>query len=132
MTLSATYLAPADESRKALASCMPTAGMDSSLRKVIQKLINSSVIDKPRLFIKPSDLVDVIAQLSLGKATQKDVITKGLMVNRGAGLVCLRCDGRSEVGGEFAVAGHVSLRWRAWEKTWTSRCICGGYWTTRS
>jgi hypothetical protein len=105
------------------------------VQATVQRLMNASVIDKGRLFVKPSDLVCGISpSWSLSarqrKPPAKDVVSKSLLVKlRKPDLVCMRCGGRSEVGGEGAVAGHISLRWRAWEKMWTLRCICGGYWT---
>lgn len=122
---------PIADDTRSLALCQPTVAMNNHLREVVQTLTNSPIIDKSRLFIKPFDLVDGVSQLSLegpGKEKDKDVVSKGILVNRGTCLTCLRCGGKSEIGGDVSVAGHVSLRWRAWEKMWTSRCICGGLW----
>lgn len=120
-----------DDARKSLACCQPTPAMTGSLRQIIQKLTSSSVIDKPRLFIKPSDLVDGFSGLSLvdrpSKEKAKDVVSKGLLVQHGVTSVCLRCHGETKVRGEVGV-GHISLRWRTWEKIWAARCICGGLW----
>ncbi|EGO18642.1 hypothetical protein SERLADRAFT_418835 [Serpula lacrymans var. lacrymans S7.9] len=98
---------------------------------------SSSAINKPHLFIKASDLVDELSKLSKlsisGQNTKEkdiDVITKGLLLRHGSGITCLRCGGRSEVTSEVNAAGRISRRWRAWEKTWLARCICGGLWVT--
>jgi hypothetical protein len=122
----------ANDALRSLALCQPTSAMSVSLRKSIQKLTDSSVIDKPRLFLKSSDLVDGISRMSLverpSKEKRRDIISKALLAQRGATLVCIRCGGQSDVGGDTNVAGHVSLRWRAWERVWTVRCTCGGTW----
>jgi len=121
-----------DEARRSLALCHPTTAMDALLRKVISKLTTSNVLDKPRLFLKASDLADETSGLSVNehpdKGNDKDVISKGVLINRGPSFVCLGCGDRSEVGG--ITAGYISLGWRAWEKMWTSRCICGGSWAS--
>lgn len=121
------------ESQRSLASCQPSTTVRESIRGVIQSLGNSSVIDKSRLFIKPSDLVDGVARLGpecpgQRKETERDVITKGMLVKRGVDFICLRCEGKSELGGDPTVAGHISLRWWRWEKRYNYRCICGGLW----
>ncbi|KIJ69307.1 hypothetical protein HYDPIDRAFT_185128 [Hydnomerulius pinastri MD-312] len=125
---------PGDELKLSLAKCHPVPAQHAPLRKIIQTLYSSTSIDKPRLFIKPADLVDGFTSLSMSDHPQKDqdrdVVTKGLLLRRGPGLVCLRCGHRSEVGGEVSVAGHISLRWRSWEKMWMSRCVCGGAWAS--
>jgi len=106
--------------------------MSVSLRKVIGKLTNTSIINKPRLFVKSSDLVDGISRMSLaehpGKGKDRDIVSKALLAHRGITSVCVRCGGQSEGGSDISVAGHISLRWRTWEKLWTVRCICGGLW----
>ncbi|KAF9227689.1 hypothetical protein BS17DRAFT_693359 [Gyrodon lividus] len=123
---------PGDEARMSLSRCHPVPAQHAFLRKMIQALDRSTAIDKPRLFIKPVDLVDGFASLSASDQPQKerdrDVVTKGLLLRRGPGLLCLRCGHRSEVGGEVTVAGQFSLRWRTWEKMWATRCVCGGAW----
>lgn len=102
------------------------------LRKVIHRLTQSTVLDKFTLFVKPADLVDGFSHLSIHgqrKDRDQDVISKGLLTKRGRPQVCLRCGGKSELGPDMNIGGHVSFRWRAWEKKWVLRCICGGLWT---
>ncbi|KIJ16952.1 hypothetical protein PAXINDRAFT_168391 [Paxillus involutus ATCC 200175] len=127
---------PGDEARMSLSKCHPVQAQHVFLRKIIQTLYTSTAIDKPRLFIKPVDLVDGIASLSTSDPLQtdqeRDVVTKGLFLRRGPGLLCLRCGHRSEVGGEVTVAGHVSVRWKTWEKMWATRCVCGGAWVSEN
>ncbi|KAH7889366.1 hypothetical protein F5I97DRAFT_1993976, partial [Phlebopus sp. FC_14] len=121
---------PGEESRSSLARCHPVPAQHGTLKKIIQALYVSTAIDKPRLFIKPFDLVDGFANLStsdrMQKEQDKDVVTKGSLLRRGPGLVCLRCGHRSEIGGGM----NVSLKWRSWERTWMTRCICGGAWSS--
>jgi len=125
----------AEDAKRSLACCEPTPAMDINLRQIIQKLTSTSVIDKSRLFVKPSDLVESLSGLSLvdrpSKEKAKDVVSKGLLAQRGSTTICLRCRGESEVGG-VTVAGHSSLRWKTWERVWTVRCICGGPWVLKN
>lgn len=124
--------ATGDEARLSLSKCHPVPAQYPFLRKVVHTLDTSTAIDKPRLFIKAADLIDGFASLSTseqsGKLQGRDVVTKGALIRRNPGLLCLRCGYRSAIGGGVSVAGHVSLRWRTWEKMWASRCVCGGAW----
>lgn len=124
--------ATGDETRLSLSKCHPVPAQYTFLRKVVHTLYASTAIDKPRLFIKAADLVDAFASLSTfeqdRKEQDRDVITKGVLIRHNPGLLCLRCGYRSGIGGGVNVAGHVSMRWRTWEKMWASRCICGGTW----
>jgi len=123
---------PVNDLLRSLALCQPTPAMSVSLRKIVDKLTNASIINKPRLVVKSSDLVDGISRMSFverpSKEKHRDIVSKVLLASRGITSVCMRCGGQSEVGGDVSVAGHISLRWRAWEKMWTTRCICGGLW----
>lgn len=115
-----------------MALCQPTPALGISLRKTIQKLSDGSIIDKPRLLIKSSDLVDANSKTPIDhyiKERSRDAVSMGLLAQRGAISICTRCGGKSEVGSNSIVAGHTSLRWRAWERVWASRCVCGGLWT---
>lgn len=128
----------ADDARKSLASLRPSRESSTLLRKVISKIAGAQVIDKPRLFIKSSDLVDGVLGLSITdssatKSTERDVVTKGILPKQKPPIVCLRCSGKSELGISISPAnGHGSIRWAAWEKTWIGRCICGGLWSNSS
>src|SRR5258708_2608420 len=106
--------------------CQPTSAMSASLRKAIEKLTDASIINKPLLFIKSSDLVDGISRMTLvehpSREKDRDIVSKTLLSQRGITSICMRCGGQSEVGGDVSVAGHISLRWRAWERVWTVRC----------
>ncbi|KAF8559768.1 hypothetical protein OG21DRAFT_1402239 [Imleria badia] len=123
---------PLDEARLSLSKCHPVPAQYPLLRKVVHALYTSTAIDKPRLFIKAADLVDAFTSLTTIehsiKEQDRDVVTKGVLIRHNPSLLCLRCGYRSGVGGEVSVAGHVSLRWRTWEKMWASRCVCGGAW----
>jgi hypothetical protein len=120
-----------DDARRSLASCHPTSSMDAVVRKVVQAVAGSNALDKSLLFIKPSDLVDGTSVLNEQAIKEKgrDVVSKGLLIKKRPTLHCRGCGGRSEVGGNIRVAGHISLRWLAWEREWIARCICGGTWT---
>lgn len=103
-----------------------------------QRLEAAGVIDKPRLFVKASDLVDGISKVSLGPAMtvpsagtgkDRDVVTRSALIPGKDLRICFRCEGRSMRGQQPpAVAGQVSLRWFAWQKLWNARCVCGGIW----
>ena len=126
------------ELRKSMASCRPTAAMRSRLVSFSQRLEATGAIDKPRLFIKGSDLVDAISKVSLGPAMtvpsasagkDRDVITRSALIPGRDLRICFRCEGRSVRGAQPpVVAGQLSLRWVAWQKLWYARCTCGGIW----
>ncbi|KAI0333503.1 hypothetical protein GY45DRAFT_1319460 [Cubamyces sp. BRFM 1775] len=131
----------AQELRRSLASCAPVPALKPHIRKAIDKILGSKAIDRARLFIKPSDLVDGVTKLSVsepglraGKGKDIDVVNKGLLMPRLPGNVCLRCGGRSEVGMESGAPAGMgagvegSVRWQTWQKIWKWRCVCGGQW----
>ncbi|GJE87143.1 hypothetical protein PsYK624_032260 [Phanerochaete sordida] len=120
----------AEEQRRCLIKCSLLPSSIPVIRGAVEKILSSSIIDRPKLFIKPSELVDGVTRLSLSdrlKDRDTDVVSKGLLLHPGLDVVCMRCGGRSEVGSS-QVTGHVSQNWRAWEQTWASRCVCGGGW----
>ncbi|CDO73540.1 hypothetical protein BN946_scf185014.g10 [Trametes cinnabarina] len=87
----------AHELRRSLASCSPTPALKHHVRKAIDKILASQVIDRARLFIKPSDLVDGVTRLSstelsshANKGKDIDVVNKGLLIPRQPGNTCLR------------------------------------------
>lgn len=121
-----------------MASCRPTPVMREQLISFGQRLEAARAVDKPRLFIKASDLVDGISKVSLGPAMtvpsavagkDRDVITRSALIPGKDLRICFRCEGRSVKGPQPpVVAGQLSLRWFAWQKLWYPRCICGGTW----
>lgn len=120
-----------DDALRSLALCQPTTALRGTLRRAIEKLTDGTIINKPRLFVKSSDLVDGTSRMSFVERPtkgKKDIVSKALLAQCGVTPLCMRCGGQSEVGGDIVVAGNISLRWRAWEKVWTLRCICGGLW----
>lgn len=123
----------AEDAIASFAKGHPVPAQHEQLKKTIRSLMTSSAIDKPRLFIKSSDLVDGFANLSasdrpLGDDPGMDVVTKSMLLKQNPSLLCLRCGRRSQAGGEVMVAGHLSMRWKTWERMWATRCICGGSW----
>lgn len=123
-----------DDARLSLARCHPLATQHDYLKGLVQSLFVSSAINKPRLFIKPSDLVDGFVGLSISEPSQKgqgkDIVTKGLLMKRGVWHTCRRCGHLSEVGGDIGVG--MSLAWTSWERMWMWQCICGGAWAATS
>ncbi|KAJ3517171.1 hypothetical protein NLJ89_g668 [Agrocybe chaxingu] len=85
--VTATHAMDAQECQKALASCQPTAVMHSHLARITQKISDSeTLLNKSTLFIKPYDLLDGIARLSLEgnrKSDEKDIIAKGPLFKQG-------------------------------------------------
>ena len=123
------HLLTVEEARRSLALCEPTHVMRPHIRHAIEKVAYSPVVDKPRLFIKPFELMDGVPQIFDGRKDRvKDIISKAALGGRGQGVVCIRCGGQSEVGGNISVAGHTSQTWQAWERMWAKHCICGGAW----
>ncbi|KAI6045743.1 hypothetical protein EDC04DRAFT_2634728 [Pisolithus marmoratus] len=122
---------PGEQLRPSLARCHPVPAQHYELQKIVQTLSSSAAINKPRLFIKPSDLVDGFTNLSIStpwKEQGKDVVTKGQLLRRNIGITCLRCGQESEVGGEVEVPARILSMWRSWESMWMTRCVCGGLW----
>lgn len=120
-----------NDCRRAFASCQLTPAMNVQLCQTLPKLTQSSILNKSMLFIKPSDLVDGVARLSIEPhKTDKtqDVVTKGVLVKHSSSSSCLRCGGISEVDNGLALSQHSPIRWRVWERMWTFRCVCGGPW----
>lgn len=121
-----------------MASCRPTPVMRERLVSFGQRLEATGAVDKPRLFIKASDMVDGISKVSLGPAMtvpsavagkDRDVITRSALIPGKDLRICFRCEGRSIKGLQPPIiAGQLSLRWFAWLKLWYARCICGGAW----
>ncbi|KAL4067943.1 hypothetical protein V8B97DRAFT_2021711 [Scleroderma yunnanense] len=122
-----------EDARFSLAKCHPVSAQREHLKGFVQTLFTSAAINKPRLFIKPSDLLDGFISLSISeqplKEQGRDVVTKRLL-KRGGWLTCLRCGHHSEVGGD--VGGDISLAWRSWERMWMTECICGGTWASEN
>lgn len=131
----ATNLEPpkAETRLQCLAGCKPLSSAEPALRRIVRMLLDSSAVDKARIFIKPSDLVHSTPRFPIGdwhqKATEKDVISKGLFLRHGPRRTCLRCGGESESGGD---PERLNSRWAAWDKRWIRRCLCGGNWIGRS
>ncbi|KAJ3490206.1 hypothetical protein NLI96_g1591 [Meripilus lineatus] len=121
---SAARLNP-DELRRSLALFSPVPPLIPHLRNVIKKILESKVIEKTKLFIKPDDLVDGVTRMTLTDQPKRsvDVVTKRALSSHGPSFLCVRCGGKSEIGGDGKVAGHISLRWKVWEKIWASRCL---------
>lgn len=104
------------------------------LHQLVEKLSTTKILDKPKLFIKPSELVDEISHLSIGdrpKEKDLDVVTKGILPKHNLGFSCVRCRGGSEIQdvGQKPNGKHTaSLRWLSWERMWATGCVCGGAW----
>ncbi|KAF8651459.1 hypothetical protein AX16_004758 [Volvariella volvacea WC 439] len=118
-----------EELRKGLAACRPTGAMHLHLIEVLRKMIHSAVLDKATLFLKPAELVDGMSRMSIGSQRHeriKDVVTRGSLPDYPTHSTCLRCGGKTE---EDLTGDRERLtRWKAWERLWTLRCICGGPW----
>lgn len=122
-----------EDVRQSLAKCYPVPAQHEQLRRLIQTLYSSSGINKPRLFIKPSDLVDAFESLAMTEPPPKeqgrDVVTKVPLLKQGGSVLCLRCGHHSEmVAAGTGAGGHMLSKWKLWEKLWATRCVCGGVW----
>jgi hypothetical protein len=102
--------------------------MHYPLTNIIKRVNDSTALNKSKLFIKPTDLVDGVQQLSLGtekKESTVDVVFKTPIAKHTPGSLCLRCGGLSTLGSDLFKA-DVSIKWRMWEKMQMPRCICYG------
>lgn len=134
-----------NDCRAALAACRPIASMHTHLSNVITKLTDSNVIDKPTLFLKPSELLDGVANISLttplpppinnngpllmpgsdDNMVNRDVVTKGNF-GKMPSFFCLRCGGRADFA--YLSDDKLSIKWKTWARSWGSRCVCHGPW----
>lgn len=115
---------------------MPRATLIPSVRGAVEKLASSGGVNTARLFIKPGDLVDGVARLSVMdqhlKDKQRDVVSKGLLLHPSQSPLCVCCEGRSEINpGDPALRTGLN-RWRIWTRAGAHRCICGGAWWKQS
>lgn len=119
-----------------LVTCSPAPSFRPYLYRAIDKILTSGVIHRPRLFLKPADLTDGVSRLSLtdqhNREKDRDVVSKGLLLNHMLEVICVRCGGKSEVGRKEGYIKDISVQWCAWEKTWAWLCVCGGSWVRTS
>ncbi|KAF8481409.1 hypothetical protein JB92DRAFT_3038603 [Gautieria morchelliformis] len=115
-----------------LLSPLPTT--QGLLMEACSLITSPTTVSKPRLFIKPSDLVDGISKLNLerGKMNKvRDVVSKGVLGTPGSARTCTRCGGKTEVGRTPLPRRANDITdigsWAAWEHGWKA-CICGGLW----
>ncbi|KAA1471094.1 hypothetical protein DENSPDRAFT_837020 [Dentipellis sp. KUC8613] len=124
-----------EDLRRSLASCRPRLSLVSALQDLVRRMVDSSAINRPRLFIKPQDFVTGVSNFELVEDAlndrNRDIVSKGILRSQGHSNVCLVCGGKSN-GLDTGGINHISLRWRAWEKKWLNRCICGGLWASRT
>ncbi|KAH9935022.1 uncharacterized protein B0H18DRAFT_1207647 [Fomitopsis serialis] len=118
--------------QQTLLSGMPHLSLSGPLRGAVEKIASNGGINRARLFIKPGDLVDGVARLSLVdkhlKDKQRDVVSKGLLLHLSTSSVCVCCEGRSETNQGDPKMRSGSAGWRVWERQWQHRCVCGGAW----
>ncbi|KAI0082625.1 hypothetical protein K474DRAFT_1654738 [Panus rudis PR-1116 ss-1] len=123
-----------DNLRRSLANLTPAPALSSHISAIINKILSSKIINRPKLFIKSSDLVDGVVQLSISEPPNqqdRDSVTKSRLLRLGNPLLtCVRCGGRSEVG--LSPVRIAAERWSAWENAYMYRCVCAGGWTMQS
>ncbi|KZT70141.1 hypothetical protein DAEQUDRAFT_810869 [Daedalea quercina L-15889] len=77
--------------RQTLLGGTPRPSLSNALRSAVEKIAGTGGINRARLFIKPGDLVDGVARLSLVdqhlKDKQRDVVSKGLLLHPAMGTV---------------------------------------------
>jgi len=121
--------------RKSLACCRPSPLLLPALQNIVKKITGSGAIDRPRLFIKPYDLVGGLSNMEivdgLTKDSDRDIVTKSLLETHDGGRECSRCGGKSDRA-ESRDRKYLSLKWKTWEQKWSRRCICGGQWLSQS
>ncbi|KAH9484366.1 hypothetical protein JR316_0003847 [Psilocybe cubensis] len=126
----------ASECRRALAACCATNLMKTELTEILNKISQSeSLLNKPALFIKPYNLIDGLARLSLlsgrRKNDEKDIITKMAIPKHTARDRCLRCGGKTVIDRNTATPRpRVHTKWHLYELMWQLRCVCGGAWSS--
>jgi len=122
-----------DVVRECLAALRPLASSGPLLKQNVLHIIDANIIDKPRLFFKADDLIDGMLGLSVGarnKNHERDVVTKGYLPGRKPPMLCLRCEGKTEIGFP-AMPIPLSVRWHSWERFYAQHCVCGGLWAIK-
>ncbi|KAI0345167.1 hypothetical protein BDW22DRAFT_1390553 [Trametopsis cervina] len=124
---------PVDELRRTLVSCSITPALWPVTRQVIDKMLASAVIYRPRLFVKPADLSSSLMKMTLAERpweTETDIVSKGMLQGRPGGMkvVCVRCGGNKEVVHDGRKIYRGESLWMAWETLYSTRCVCGGAW----
>lgn len=109
--------------------------MRPHLSRLLQRISESQgLLNKSILFIKPTDLVDGVARLSVGnqpRTDERDIINKGILTKQGHKDICLRCGGKTAINRDVAVPrGRTHPKWHLFELMWQLRCICGGAWSS--
>ncbi|EPS98539.1 hypothetical protein FOMPIDRAFT_143657 [Fomitopsis schrenkii] len=111
---------------------MPRTSLIPSVRGAVEKIASGGGVNRARLFIKPGDLVDGVARLSMVdqhlKDKHRDVVSKGLLLHPAQSSLCVCCEGRSEVNVGDPKTRTGSVKWRAWTRQAAHRCVCGGAW----
>ena len=112
--------------------CLPAPSSRQFIREAAERILEAGVVNKPKLFIKPSELADGITRLSISDRERErdlDVVSKELvLLGRPGVIICVRCGGKSVESGDIGIVGHNSTLWHTWEKIWASHCVCGGAW----
>ncbi|KAK7054787.1 pseudouridine synthase pus4 [Paramarasmius palmivorus] len=90
----------AAQARRSLALCTPIQDQLQHLKTHLPKILQSKVLDKSKIFLKPNDLLDGLPGEQPRKPQVKDVVTKSLLLKRNTTLLCLRCGGQTEGGQE--------------------------------
>lgn len=110
--------------------------MKAHLTQLLDKISQSeSLLNKSALFIKPYDLIDGMARLSVvshhRKNDEKDIISKMSLPKHGPKDLCLRCGGKTVIDRNTATPWpRVHSKWHLYELMWQLRCICGGPWAS--
>ncbi|KAI0322194.1 hypothetical protein OF83DRAFT_1094908, partial [Amylostereum chailletii] len=90
-----------DALRQSVACCRPVSSLSPILRQIVNKIAASDAVDKPRLFIRPTDLVSGIGRVQSGEISGKeearDVITQGVLLTSSPFCICVRCGGKTQV-----------------------------------
>lgn len=133
VVLAGPHILTAVTLRRSFCSLSPAPSTQGLLGKACSLITSPAAVSKPRLFIKPSELVDGISKLNLETAKmnqERDIVSKGVLGVPGAAKTCSRCNGKTETGRIPLPRGKQTgsyASWAVWEHEW-DRCICGGSW----
>ncbi|KDQ19771.1 hypothetical protein BOTBODRAFT_169828 [Botryobasidium botryosum FD-172 SS1] len=88
----------------------------------------TNLVDKMRLLINPSELLDLPPPFSADWDRQpRDVIGNATLRNQATLRTCTRCGSKSSRARKDAII-KGGERWRAFETSWERSCVCGGLW----
>lgn len=99
---------------------------------VMRKMHSAGLVDKARLMMKPSEMVDGLQSDGpvKPKDRERDIVSKSYLSPEVRCRICVRCGGKTEIHSQGDNLQRSLSRWQKFEKRTSLRCVCGGFWHT--